>query len=72
MTLRYKTCIFDLTFTFRAFSRHFFSKAIYTKGICQKKEKHYFAVGTVRIFMEPNTRLTNSPYTTKIAKIRYY
>ena len=44
------------------------------KGICQKKEKQkYIVVGTVRMFIKSSTitRLTYSPYTTKIAKRRW-
>ena len=53
------------------------SKATYDKYIFQKKEKQqYIAVGTVRMFIEPSakhiTRLTHSPYSTKIARMRCY
>ena len=50
----------------------------YNKYICQKKNKQYIAVGTVRTFIDVHqvknfqtiVRLTGSPYTTKTARIR--
>ena len=32
------------------------SKATYNKYICQKIEKQYIAVGTVRMFIEPSAK----------------
>ena len=58
------------------------SKATNNKYICQKKEKQYISVGTVKMFIETVfhrnckcqaftiARLTLSLYTTKIARIR--
>ena len=51
----------------------FLSKATYNKHICQKKDKQYIAVCTVRMFIEPSVvRLTPSLDTTKLARIRCY
>ena len=45
------------------------SNAIYNEYVCQKKEKQpYISVGAVQTI----TRLTHSPYTTKMARIRCY
>ena len=63
--------------TIRAFSRRHYPEPI-TISTRQKKEKQqYISVVTVRLFVEPRegqaltiTRLTHSPYTTKIARIR--
>ena len=48
----------NMTFTFRAFGRHFYTMrfTIY-KSICQKKEKQrYISVGTARMFIEPGAK----------------
>ena len=54
------------TFTFRAFSRHFYPKRLsICTYVCHKKEKKQCkAVSTVRMFIEPSSR-----YTTEIARI---
>ena len=46
-----KSAIF--TFTFRALSRRFYPKrlAIFPSDVCQKKEKQYIAVVTIRMFI---------------------
>ena len=62
------------TFTLKALSKTL-SKTTYNKSICHKKEKQqYIAVGTIRSKCQALTitRLTHSPYATKLARIRCY
>ena len=66
-----------LTFTFRALSRRFLSKATYNKYICQKKEKTTIQCCRYSTYVHRNkcqaltmVRLTYSLYTTKKASIR--
>ena len=68
-----------VTFTFRVFIRPFLPKATYNKSICQKKRKNNIYryrcskdVRRTKYQALTISRLTHSPYTTKIARIRCY
>ena len=56
--VRSPTAAFTLTLTFKCTGFNtLLSEANFKKYICQKKEKQqYTAVGTVRMFIEPNTK----------------